>query len=147
MDLQRGLRRRRWLPDESSAIPRPAPARQRSLCSGVYTCIRRLFLCCGVLLAVSEDKADDELEEMSILVLAVVCSMREEMQLERPPLSRVRRPIDQLTDNEAWTNFRFRKGGVPTLLTAFAFAENVPRVAGPRFKREELFLFFLRRMR
>ena len=64
--------------------------------------IRRLLLCCGVLLAVSEDEADDELEEVVILVLTmIVCSMREEVRLERPPISRVRRTIDQLTDNEA----------------------------------------------
>ena len=109
--------------------------------------IRRLLLYCGILLAVSEDEADDELEEVAILVLAMVCSMREDMRLNRPPLSRVRRTIDQLPVNEAWTNFRFRKGDLPTLLTVFAFPEGIPRVAGSRFEREELFLFFLHRVR
>ena len=95
----------------------------------------------------NDEEADDELEEVVILVLAIACSMREEVRLERTPLSRVRRTIGQLTDNEAWTNFRFREGDLPTLLTAFAFPEDIRRVAGSRFEREELFLFFLRRMR
>ena len=63
--------------------------------------LRHLLLSCGVLLAVSVDEADDELKEVAILVLTVVCSMREEVRLERLPLSRVRRTIDPLTDNEA----------------------------------------------
>ena len=109
--------------------------------------IRRLLLCCGVLVVVSEDKADDELEEVAILVLAMICSMREEVRLKCPLLSRMRRTIDQLTDNEAWTIFRFRKGDLPTFLTAFVFPEDIPRVSGSRFEREDFFLFFLRQMR
>ena len=94
------------------------------------------------------EEADDELEEeVAILALVMACSMREEVRLERTPLSRVRRTIGQLTDNEAWTNFRFREGNLPTLLTAFAFPEGIRRVAGSRFEREELFLFLVRRMR
>ena len=129
-------------------LPRPAPARQRSLCSGAYAhpSLAALLRCFAVI-AVSEHEADDELEESAILVLAVVCSMREEVRLERPPLSRVRRTIDQLTDNEAGTNFCFRKGDLPTLLAAFAFPEDIPRGAASRFEREELFFFVLRRMR
>ena len=95
----------------------------------------------------NDEEADNELEEVVILVLAMACSMREEVRLERPPLSRVRGTIGQLTDNEARTNFRFRGGDLPTLLTAFAFPEDIRRVAGSRFEREELFLFFVRRTR
>ena len=123
--------------------------RVSGLCARERMRIRRLLLCCGVLLAVSKNEADYELEEVAILVLAVtvVCSMREEMRLERSPRSRVRRTIDQLTDNEAWTNFCFRKVDLPTILTAFTFPEYIPRVASSRFEREGIFLLFLRRTR
>ena len=47
-------------------LPRPPPARQLSLCSAVFV-HPSLVLFCGVLLAVSEDEADDELEEVAIL--------------------------------------------------------------------------------
>ena len=119
--------------------------RVSALCAREHMRIRRLLLCCGVLLAVSEDEAYDELEKVAILVLAMVCSMRKEVRLERSPLSRVRRTIDQLTDNKAWTIFCFRKVDLPTLLTAFIFPEDIPRVAGSRFEREDIFLFFLLR--
>ena len=117
------------------------------LCDRERMRICYLLLCCGVSLAVSEDEANFELEEVAILVLAMMCFMSENVRLERRPFPRVRRTIDQLTDTEAWTNFRFRKGDLPTILTAFAFPEDIPRVAGSRFEREELFFFFLRRMR
>ena len=86
--------------------------RVSGLCARECMRIRRLLLCCGVLLAVSEDGADDELEEVAILVLAMVCSMREVVRLERPRLSRVRDTIDQLTDNgqRGVDSFSFPKG-------------------------------------
>ena len=40
--------------------------RVRGLCARERLRIRRSLLCCGVLLAVSEDKADDELERVGI---------------------------------------------------------------------------------
>ena len=75
--------------------------RVSGLCTRKRMSIRHLLLCCGALLAVSEDDAHDELKEVVILVLTMVCSMREEVRLERLPLSRVRPTIDALTDNEA----------------------------------------------
>ena len=52
--------------------------RVSGICARERMRIRRLLLCCGVFLAVFEDEADDELEAVAILVLAMVCSMREE---------------------------------------------------------------------
>ena len=75
-------------------------------------------------------------------MLAVVCYLREEVRLERPPLSRVRRTIDQPTDDEAWVNFRFRKGDLPTLLTVFAFPEDILRVAVPGSSERNSFSSF-----
>ena len=121
--------------------------RASGLCAEERLRIRGLLPCSGVLLAVADDEANYELEKVAILLLAMVCSMRKEVHLERPPLSRVRRTIDQLTENEACTNFRFHKSDLPKLLTAFDLPKDILRVAGSRFEREGLFLFFLRRMR
>ena len=49
--------------------------RVNGLCARERMRIRRLLLCCGVLLAVSEDEADDELEEVAILMLKMMCSI------------------------------------------------------------------------
>ena len=52
------------------------------------------------MLAFADDGANYEPEEVAILLLAMVCSMRVKAGLERPPLSRMRRTVNhQLMGN------------------------------------------------
>ena len=72
MDLKRGLWRRNWPPDERSATTSACTSASAvsvvgSVCAYVACC----SAACDVSLVISEDEADDELEEVAILVLAM----------------------------------------------------------------------------
>ncbi|CAM9729450.1 unnamed protein product, partial [Pylaiella littoralis] len=94
-----------------------------------------------------EDEAN-RLRHLGAMVVMVVCRIwRDEAELA--PTIRGGEPvIDDLTDDEAWANYRFRKPDLKRLFQAFKFPGAYLRLRNrARYPSESAFLLLLRRMR
>lgn len=126
--------------------------RYGALCAGERVRVKLLLRQSMALFISAENQEDEDeanrLRHLGAMVVMVVCRIwRDETELA--PTIRGGEPvIDDLADDEAWTNYRFRKPDLKRLFQAFKFPGAYVRLRNRgRYPSESAFLLLLRRMR